>query len=147
MNAPVLPGPATNPSPGFKARPDHSIKLEPFKGTVTVHVGGVEIARTKNAIVVREEGHSPVYYVPVEDIDGDRLTRSAHATRCAYKGTASYWNIVVGDHEIDNAVWAYETPYDEMLELAGLAAFFDSKVKVTAEPAISTRDTVTNYRD
>lgn len=131
MNAPL----STNPSPGFRARPDHAITLELFAGTVSVSVEGVEVARTKKAMVVREEGHKPAYYVPVEDIDGDHLVRSSHVSRCPFKGTASYWNLRVGDHEIDNAVWAYETPYDELLELAGLAAFFDSKVKVTAQPA------------
>ncbi len=135
MNAPVSPEMSANPSPGFKARPDHSIVLEPFKGTVTVTVGAVQIARTSKAMVVREQGHNPAYYVPVEDIDGDHLVRSAHASRCPFKGTASYWNLVVGDHEIDNAVWAYETPYDELIEMAGLAAFYDSKVKVTPVPA------------
>ncbi len=131
MNAPLT----NNPSPGFAARPDHAISLRPFSGTVTVHVGSVKIAQTGKAVVLQEAGHNPVYYVPVEDIDGDHLVRSAHASRCPFKGTASYWNIVVGDHEIDNAVWAYEMPYDEMLELAGLAAFYDSKVKVSAQPA------------
>lgn len=123
-----------NPSPGFKTNPGHVITVEPFRGTVSVHAAGSLIAETQNAVLVREAGHNPVYYVPIEDIDGDKLVRSGHVSRCPYKGKASYWNILVGDHEIDNAVWAYELPYDELLELAGLASFYESKVSVTAKP-------------
>jgi uncharacterized protein (DUF427 family) len=124
-----------NPAPGFKANPGHAITIEPFRGIVSVHAAGSLIDESTSAVLVREAGHAPVYYLPIDDINGDRLVRSAHASRCPYKGTASYWNIVVGDHEIDNAVWAYELPYDEMLELAGLASFYESKVTVTATPA------------
>jgi uncharacterized protein (DUF427 family) len=125
---------AINPSPGFKTNPGHAIAIEPFRGVVSVHAGGSLIAESSNAVLVREAGHAPVYYLPLDDIDADKLVRSAHASRCPYKGTASYWNILVGDHEIDNAVWAYELPYDEMLELAGLASFYESKVTVKATP-------------
>jgi uncharacterized protein (DUF427 family) len=123
-----------NNAPGFRAHPEHRIAIEPFHGRVTVHAGKTLVAETANALLVRESNHSPVYYLPIEDIRPELLRRSAHTTRCPFKGMASYWNIIIGDHEIDNAVWAYETPYDEMLELAGLASFYESKVTVTAKP-------------
>ncbi len=126
---------AANPAPGFAVHPEHEVKVLPYAGRVIVEVDGARIAETTHAMMVQETNHPPVYYVPIEDIDGDRLARSSHATRCPFKGIASYWNIVVGDHEIDNALWAYETPYDELLELAGLAAFYESKVTIHAEPA------------
>ena len=126
---------SSNPAPGFKLHPEHEVKVERFAGKVTVEADHVKIAETSNALLVSETNHAPVFYIPVEDIDGDRLKRSDHVSRCPFKGRASYWNIVVGEHEIDNAVWAYELPYDELLELAGMAAFYTSKVKVTAEPA------------
>jgi uncharacterized protein (DUF427 family) len=124
-----------NNAPGFRAHPEHVIAIEPFQGRVTVHAGKTLVAESANALLVRESNHSPVYYLPIEDIHPELLRRSAHTTRCPFKGMASYWNIVIGDHEIDNAMWAYETPYDEMLELAGLASFYESKVTVMAKPA------------
>jgi uncharacterized protein (DUF427 family) len=124
-----------NNAPGFRAHPDHRIEIKPFHGRVTVHAGKTLVAESANALLVSEANHSPVYYLPIEDIRPELLRRSAHTTRCPFKGMASYWNIIVGDHEIDNAVWAYETPYDEMLELAGLASFYESKVTVAAKPA------------
>jgi uncharacterized protein (DUF427 family) len=124
-----------NSAPGFRAHPEHAITIEPYRGRVQVHAGKTLIADSANAVVVRETNHSPVFYIPMDDIRRDLLRHSPHTTRCPFKGTASYWNVVVGDHEIDNALWAYETPYDEMLELAGLASFYESKVSVTATPA------------
>jgi uncharacterized protein (DUF427 family) len=130
-----IPAPMTgaNPAPGFGKFPDHVITITPFSGTVTVTWNDTLIARSPNAVKVDETNHATVFYLPVEDVDASLLRRSAHASRCPFKGDASYWDIVIGDHEIDNAMWGYETPYDEMLELAGLVAFYASKVTVTAD--------------
>lgn len=121
-----------NPAPGFRLHPDHTITLTPFAGVVTVECDGTVIARSQKAVELHESNHAPVFYLPMEDVDAGHIRRSTHATKCPFKGEASYWNIVVGDHEVDNALWAYETPYDEMLELAGLVAFYPNKVTITA---------------
>lgn len=126
---------AANPAPGFVQHPEHVVHVEGFDGTVTVHADHVQIARSDKAILLTETNHAPVYYLPIEDVDQSVLRRSERVTRCPFKGKAAHWNVVIGEHEIDNAVWAYEMPYDEMLELAGMMAFYTSKVTVTAEPA------------
>jgi uncharacterized protein (DUF427 family) len=127
--------PETNPSPGFKQHPEHEVKANLFRGVVTVSADGQQIARSRFAVQVEETNHQPVFYIPLDDIDESVLRPSNHVTRCPFKGKARYWNIQVGEHEIDNALWAYEQPYDEVLELAGLAAFYPSKVSITAEKA------------
>lgn len=126
--------PDSNPAPGFEKHPEHEVKAKLFKGVVTVHADGVEIAKSKDTMMVTETNHAPVYYMPIEDVKGEHLKDSNHVTRCPFKGKARYWNVRVGNHEIDNALWAYETPYDEVLELAGLAAFFANKVEIKATP-------------
>jgi uncharacterized protein (DUF427 family) len=82
--------------------------------------------------LVTETNHNPVHYIPLEDVNEDYLRDSNHISRCPFKGKARYWNIRIGNHEIDNALWGYEMPYDEVLELAGLVAFFPNKVTITA---------------
>ena len=124
----------SNAAPGFAAHPEHTITISPHEGLVTVAFEGTQIARSHNALELREANYPPVLYVPMVDVDRALLRRSDHATHCPFKGEASYWDIVIGDHEIDNAVWGYETPYVEMLELAGLVAFYPGKVKITAAP-------------
>ena len=130
-----IPGLEANPAPGFRNHPEHTITVSPFAGEVTVAFKGTPIARSHNAIELREAHYPPVLYIPLGDVEPALLRRSAHNTHCPFKGEASYWDIVIGDHEIDNAIWGYETPYDEMLELAGLVAFYPNKVKLTATPA------------
>ncbi len=121
---------STNPAPGFRDHPAHEITLTPFRGTVEVFADHVRIASSDQAMLVHETNHEPVYYLPIEHVDSEHVQRSQHVTRCPFKGKASYWNVAVGPHEIDNAMWGYETPYDEMLELAGMVAFYSSKVRV-----------------
>jgi uncharacterized protein (DUF427 family) len=57
----------------------------------------------------------------------ERLARTAHTTHCPYKGDASYYSIAGGP---ENAVWSYEHPYDELLEIKDLLAFYPSKVEI-----------------
>lgn len=127
--------PETNPAPGFRKHPDHKVVTRPFAGTVRVVADGVVVAETRSALLVEETNHSPVHYLPIEDVNPDYLTNSSHVTRCPFKGKARYWNVRIGNHEIDNALWGYEMPYDEVLELAGLVAFYPSKVTIEAQPA------------
>jgi uncharacterized protein (DUF427 family) len=127
--------PETNPAPGFTKHPEHQVKVSRFNGSVVVSADGTEIARSSDILLVEETNHSPAYYMPIEDIGEEFLRDSNHVTRCPFKGKARYWNVKVGLHEIDNAVWGYEMPYDEALELAGMAAFFPNKVVIDATPA------------
>ncbi len=122
--------PETNPAPGFAKYPDHQVKISRHAGEVVVEADGVEVARSREALVVEETNHEPVYYLPMEHIDMACLRESSRISRCPFKGKARYWNVRIGHHEIDNAVRAYEMPYDEVLELAGLATFDPHKVKV-----------------
>lgn len=124
-----------NPAPGFRNHPEHTITVAPYAGEVTVAFKGTAIAKSTSALELREAHYPPVLYIPLGDVEPSLLRRSSHATHCPFKGEASYWDIVIGDHEIDNAVWGYEIPYDEMLELAGLVAFYPNKVEITATPA------------
>jgi len=126
---------AANPAPGFVQHPEHEVHTQGFAGMVTVHADDVQVASSGSAILVLETNHAPVYYIPAEDVDQSLLRPSSRVTRCPFKGKATHWNIAIGEHEIDNAVWAYEMPYDEMLELAGMMAFYSNKVTITATPA------------
>lgn len=125
-----------NPAPGFRENPDHKVTRERFKGLVDISRNGVSLARTEAAILVRETGHTPVLYVPLINLNMDELTVSEHTTYCPFKGTASYWSIAggsgPGEHAVpaDNAVWAYQTPYDDVDWLEGYAAFYANKVDV-----------------
>ena len=119
----------SNPAPGFKKRPEHRIALKKAPMRVRVTYQGEVIADTREPLVMEEGTYAPVYYVPRKDARMDRLSRTSHSTHCPFKGDASYYSIVNGP---ENAVWSYEQPYDEMLAIKELLAFYPDKVEISA---------------
>ncbi len=103
---------------------------------VVVRVDGEVIAESHRARLLFETGLPPRTYLPAEDVDQARLEPSDTVTRCPYKGTTSrYHSIRVGDHLVEDAIWVYDDPHDEVRGIAGLLAFDDDKVDIESTPA------------
>ena len=114
-----------NSGPGYKKYPDHRITTKPAGVRVRVKLDGEVIADTRDAIRLEEGDYPAVYYFPRKDVKMDRLVRSKHQTVCPFKGTASYYSLKNG---AENAVWTYETPYDEVSVIKERLAFYPDKV-------------------
>jgi uncharacterized protein (DUF427 family) len=117
-----------NPAPGWNTKPEHRVDLHSDKSHVRVMFGGKVIADSTDSLRVEETGHGPVYYVPAKDMALDLMQKTEHTTYCPFKGTASYWTINAGGKTAENAIWGYETPYDETAKLAGHYAFYGNRV-------------------
>jgi uncharacterized protein (DUF427 family) len=117
--------PTDNSAPGFKKVPRSRIMTRPAGARVRVIVGGEVVADTRAAIEMKEGDYPAVFYVPRQDVRMERLVRTSHTTYCPFKGHASYYSILDGP---ENAVWSYERPYDEMLDIKDLLAFYPNKV-------------------
>ena len=117
-----------NPAPGWANKPEHRVDLHPDKSHVRVMFAGKVIADSTDALRVEETGHGPVYYIPSKDMSLDLMKKTEHTTYCPFKGSASYWTIVAGGKASENAIWGYETPYDETAALAGHYAFYGNRV-------------------
>jgi uncharacterized protein (DUF427 family) len=107
------------------------ITITPIDGPVTVTAGSTVLGQSRNALELREGSNPPVIYVPRADIDMGRLVRTDHATKCPWKGQASYYSIKGDFGMLANAVWSYETPKDEVAGIAGHLAFYPDRVRVT----------------
>jgi uncharacterized protein (DUF427 family) len=124
-----------NPAPGFKKYPEHRLTTRPARVRVQVKYKGELIADTTSAVEMHEKSSTGkvvapvVYYVPRKDVRMERLARSEHQTQCPFKGTASYYSLREGP---ENAVWSYEHPYDEMLAIQELLAFYPDKFEISA---------------
>ena len=118
----------TNPAPGFLKHPGHRVVITSANVKVTVEIQGTQIAASSNALLVDESRHDPVYYIPRGDVQMDHLTATDHSSYCPFKGHARYWTIKVGDRTEENAVWAYDEPYDEALPLKGHVAFYPDRI-------------------
>ena len=121
-----------NSGPGYKKYPDHRITTKPAGVRVRVKLDGEVIADTRDAIRLEEGDYPAVYYIPRKDVKMDRLVRSKHQTVCPFKGTASYYSLANG---AENAVWTYETPYDEISVIKERLAFYPDKVDSIAADA------------
>ncbi|WP_135447351.1 MULTISPECIES: DUF427 domain-containing protein [Tabrizicola] len=106
------------------------ITVSPIFGPVTVEAAGVVIGTSHRALELREGSAPPVIYVPRQDIDMARLTKTRHRTTCPWKGEASYYSVVLPATLLENAVWSYETPLPGMAAIAGYLAFYPDKITV-----------------
>jgi uncharacterized protein (DUF427 family) len=68
--------------------------------------------------------------VPLTDVRMDHLRPSSTQTQCPYKGTATYWSLVVDGSEYEDVVWIYRSPLAESQKVAGLACFYNEKVDI-----------------
>jgi uncharacterized protein (DUF427 family) len=101
---------------------------------VTVSLGEILLADSVRPTLLFETGHRPRYYLPLTDVDIERLEPSDSTTACPYKGTASYWSVRVGDELHRDLAWTYRTPLPEAQKIAGLVCFYDERVDLSVEP-------------
>jgi uncharacterized protein (DUF427 family) len=87
---------------------------------------GTVIAESDTTVVV--EGN---HYFPRSSVVDAHVRESAHTTVCSWKGTASYFDVVVGDDVNANAAWYYPTPKDAAANITGHVAFWKG-VEVSA---------------
>ncbi len=109
--------------PAWLVNPDYSFDLEPIPAKVTLKLGGVVVGESRRARVALEQGHSALYYLPLEDLRMEHFEPSDYGSYCHFKGFAEYWHIVAGGERRENAAWAYPQPYEETADLAGLVGF------------------------
>lgn len=106
---------------------DH-ITIRKTPGTWTVRAGGAVLAETANGLELTENGYPPRIYFPREDIAMAFLDRTQHSSVCPYRGEASYFSIVTKSRVIENAGWSYETPKDDMSQIANYIAFTENEL-------------------
>ena len=80
---------------------------------------GQILAESDDTVVV-ESNH----YFPVASINREFFKQSDTTTHCPWKGAASYYSIVVGDQENQDAAWYYPSPLDAAREIEGRIAFW-----------------------
>ena len=119
-----------NPAPGFSQYPQYQVEIEPQTCELVVCVNGTEIARSTQAVLVKETKHRDVWYIPFADVDTNNITPTQTETYCPFKGKASYWSITFGTQNIEDAIWVYQAPYDECAGIKNYASFYTNKVDV-----------------
>jgi uncharacterized protein (DUF427 family) len=106
----------------------HRVDVTTNRHRVRVIHLGVTVADTQAALTVSETGLPDAFYFPRADVNMARLERSAHTSRCPFKGDASYYHLLTEEGVVENAVWTYETPIEAVQQIRGYLAFYTSKV-------------------
>jgi uncharacterized protein (DUF427 family) len=80
---------------------------------------GEVLAESDETVVV--EGN---HYFPVDSINREHFRESETHTVCPWKGTASYYDVVVGEEVNKDAAWFYPEPKDAAKEIKDRVAFW-----------------------
>lgn len=119
---------------GHLRDPYHRVDIRRSARRVRVTDGNALIAAPEGLHVLAETGLPLRYYLDKGDVRG-QLRRSTTTSICPYKGTATYWDVVLPEgREVRDAAWSYETPLENALGVAGRVAFDPDKVDVEERP-------------
>jgi uncharacterized protein (DUF427 family) len=80
---------------------------------------GAVLAESDDTVVV--EGN---HYFPAGAVRREHFRDSDHHTVCGWKGTASYYDVVVDGQVNANAAWYYPEPKDAARQITGRVAFW-----------------------
>jgi uncharacterized protein (DUF427 family) len=95
---------------------------------IRARFGGETIVDSRQAKLLHEQGHLPIYYFPRAEVRMDLLEPTDRTSRCPFKGEASYWSVRVGDRVAENAAWSYPEPIADAPPLADYVAFYWDKM-------------------
>jgi uncharacterized protein (DUF427 family) len=106
----------------------HRITVDTESGLhVVVEHEGVRLADSRRPAVLREGKLRPRYYLPPEDVRLDLLQESPARSHCPFKGDADYYA-----HEGVDVAWVYREVIEDGPPVAGMIAFYDERVDLTA---------------
>jgi uncharacterized protein (DUF427 family) len=116
----------TEPRPGQESVWDYPRppKVERVSKHLQVIYAGLTIADTRDARRVLETSHPPVYYIPESDIRMECLSKASGTSLCEWKGSAVYYDVLVGDRVAARAAWGYPDPTPAFSDIKGCIAFY-----------------------
>lgn len=79
-----------------------------------------QVLAESNETIVIENNH----YFPPSSLNLQYFTKSETITKCPWKGTASYYTIVVDDEKNTDAAWYYPSPKEAANEIIDYVAFW-----------------------
>lgn len=110
--------------------PGYRVDLIPWQGRGRVRLGEQVLAESDQCLIVAESDHEPQLYFPEASVAWEHFAATDHHTTCPFKGEADYWTLSAVDPPLENVVWAYRKPFQEVAGLAGHVAFYCDRLQV-----------------
>jgi uncharacterized protein (DUF427 family)/acyl-CoA thioesterase len=110
--------------------PGYRVDLVPWRGRGRVRLGDRVLAESDACLIVEESDHAAQLYFPEACVAWEHFEATDHHTICPFKGEADYWTLVDSDPPLENVVWAYRAPLEEVAGLAGYVAFYPDRLEV-----------------
>jgi uncharacterized protein (DUF427 family) len=114
---------------GHPRNPYHRVDILRSHRRLRVMAAGITLVDTTETVAVYETALEPRLYVDPRVVQA-QLTRSQLQTYCPYKGTATYWNVVIDESDLPDVAWSYEDALPESTPLQHLVSFDDRRVSV-----------------
>ncbi len=106
---------------------------------VVMEVDGHRLVESRQPRILLETRLPPRYYVPITDVRMELLRPSSTISHCPYKGTASYWSVVLDGTVHEDLVWTYRSPLPESQKVMGLASVYTEKVDLWLDGVLQDR--------
>lgn len=115
---------------GHPRDPHKRVEALPSSRQVSVALDGVQLAETKNPVLLFETYLPTRYYFPREDVDFEKLRPSENRSLCPYKGHADeYWDAPGAA----SVAWSYPEPFPAVAAIKNRVAFYNELVDVTID--------------
>ena len=118
---------ARAPGPGQESVWDYPRppRIAPDARRVLIEADGRPLAESSRTVRVLETAAPPTFYLPPEDVQGDRLVANGSRSVCEWKGMAIGFDLVGGAREV---AWSYPETFPEFAAIAGWLAFYPARV-------------------
>jgi uncharacterized protein (DUF427 family) len=108
---------------GHLRDPYHRVDVRATSRHVYVRAGDDVLTDSSRTLLLSETSVPNRFYIAREDVDAE-LRRSEKTAVCPYKGTATYWSVVLRDGTVvEDAAWSYEEPLPGVGAIAGRVSF------------------------
>lgn len=97
---------------------------EPCTAHVRIEHSGLVVADTHASVCTFETSHPPSYYFPPDAIAPGVLRAAGGGSFCEWKGSASYWDVIVGSIVLPRVGWSYSDPSTDFAVLRDHVAFY-----------------------
>lgn len=114
-------------------------RLEEFHGSITIELGGSQIASTNTGWRVLETSHPPTYYLPAGAFRPGVLRPAAGSSWCEWKGQAAYFDLVTPHATAGRAGWTYPHPtrgYEAIADAVAVMAGAVDRCTVNGEDVV-----------